>query len=42
LLGASSCRRTEDGFAVYSEEELGLARRGGDTDQCPFDCQCCF
>lgn len=35
--------RTEDGFAIYTEEELGLGRRGGgDTDLCPFDCDCCF
>jgi hypothetical protein len=35
-------KRTEEGFPVYSEEELGLGKRGGDTDLCPFDCDCCF
>ncbi|PNH12000.1 hypothetical protein TSOC_001121 [Tetrabaena socialis] len=35
--------RTEEGFPIYSEEELGLAKsKGGDTDLCPFDCECCF
>jgi hypothetical protein len=36
-------KRTEEGFAIYSEEELGLHRKGaGETDLCPFDCECCF
>lgn len=36
-------RRTEEGYAVYSEAELGLGKQGGgDTDKCPFDCDCCF
>jgi hypothetical protein len=36
-------KRTEEGYAVYSEEELGLGKKGGgDTPQCPFDCDCCF
>ena len=48
--GAARARkRTEEGFAIYSEEELGLAGGGGkgrkdagDTELCPFDCDCCF
>lgn len=36
------CRRTEDGYAIYSEAELGFGKGGGDTDKCPFDCDCCF
>ncbi|PNW78943.1 hypothetical protein CHLRE_09g395325v5 [Chlamydomonas reinhardtii] len=35
-------KRTEEGFAIYTEDELGLGRKGGDTDLCPFDCECCF
>ncbi|GFR45278.1 hypothetical protein Agub_g6386 [Astrephomene gubernaculifera] len=35
-------KRTEEGYAIYSEEELGLAKKGGDTDLCPFDCDCCY
>ncbi|GAX81609.1 hypothetical protein CEUSTIGMA_g9037.t1 [Chlamydomonas eustigma] len=37
-------KRTEEGYAIYTEEELGLSNnsKGGDTDLCPFDCQCCF
>ena len=34
-------RVTDDGFKIYTEEELGIGK-GGDTDLCPFDCDCCF
>uniref|UniRef100_A0A061RCL0 DUF1764-domain-containing protein n=1 Tax=Tetraselmis sp. GSL018 TaxID=582737 RepID=A0A061RCL0_9CHLO len=34
-------KRTEEGFPIYNEEELKL-NKGGDTDLCPFDCDCCF
>lgn len=41
--GASSSRRrtTDDGLPLYDVSDLGLGR-GGDTSECPFDCQCCF
>ena len=32
---------TQDGYKVYKLEELGVGK-GGDTDLCPFDCDCCF
>lgn len=32
---------TEEGFPIYSVEELKLGQ-GGDTTDCPFDCWCCF
>jgi Eukaryotic protein of unknown function (DUF1764) len=35
-------QRTEEGWAVYSEAELKLSSKGGGTDLCPFDCNCCF
>jgi hypothetical protein len=35
-------RVTEDGYKIYTLEELGLNTNGGDTDLCPFDCDCCF
>jgi|LauGreSBDMM110SN_4_FD.fasta_scaffold81688_1 hypothetical protein len=36
-------KRTEEGYAIYTEDELNLANnKGGDTDLCPFDCDCCF
>lgn len=36
-------RRTNDGLAIYSEEELGISRAdAGGTPFCPFDCSCCF
>ena len=35
-------KRTEEGWPIYTEEELKLGNEGGDTADCPFDCQCCF
>ena len=36
-------KKTEEGFNIYTEEELKLAEeKGGDTADCPFDCECCF
>lgn len=35
-------KRTEEGFRIFSEEELGLLKSGGETDNCPFDCDCCY
>lgn len=35
-------KKTEEGFAIYTEDELGMGKKGGDTDKCPFDCDCCF
>ena len=32
----------DTGFNVYTEEQLGISTKGGDTPLCPFDCQCCF
>eukprot|EP00002_Diphylleia_rotans_P002502 TRINITY_DN11576_c0_g1_i1.p1 TRINITY_DN11576_c0_g1~~TRINITY_DN11576_c0_g1_i1.p1 ORF type:complete len:188 (+),score=44.95 TRINITY_DN11576_c0_g1_i1:60-623(+) len=34
-------RKIVDGLKVYTEDELKIGR-GGDTDLCPFDCDCCF
>jgi hypothetical protein len=39
----TSRRKTEDGFTVYSAEELGFNKKNaGGTKLCPFDCDCCF
>ena len=35
-------KRTEEGYAIYGEDELGLGKKGGDTPLCPFDCDCCY
>jgi hypothetical protein len=36
-------KRTDEGYQIYSEEELGLGNKGGgDTPLCPFDCDCCY
>lgn len=36
-------KRIEDGFVVYSEEELGFNRKNvGGFVLCFFDCDCCF
>lgn len=32
---------TEEGFRIYSTAELKIGQ-GGRTDQCPFECSCCF
>lgn len=40
--GDGGRKRTEEGYRVFREEELGLAGGGGDTPLCPFDCDCCF
>ncbi|EPT04223.1 hypothetical protein FOMPIDRAFT_1021927 [Fomitopsis schrenkii] len=35
-------RKTEEGFAIYKEDELGISDTGGNTPLCPFDCDCCY
>lgn len=37
----ASRKYTEEGYRIYSEDELKI-RGGGDTADCPFDCSCCF
>lgn len=32
---------TEEGYKIYSVDELNIGRGGG-TELCPFDCDCCF
>ena len=34
-------RFTEEGFKIYTTDELNIGK-GGDTADCPFDCNCCF
>ncbi|KAG8760257.1 hypothetical protein FRC14_003555 [Serendipita sp. 396] len=40
--GKAGRKRTDEGFLIYTEEELGLNKEGGDTPLCPFDCDCCY
>ncbi|KIM85372.1 hypothetical protein PILCRDRAFT_817378 [Piloderma croceum F 1598] len=40
--GSGPRRKTEEGFSIFKEDELGIGGEGGDTPLCPFDCQCCF
>lgn len=35
-------KKTEEGFSIYTEEELGFGKAGGGSELCPFDCDCCF
>lgn len=36
-------KTTEDGLAIYTEDELGINKAdAGNTPLCPFDCSCCF
>ncbi len=39
--GSNSRRKTDDGYAIYSVQELNIGK-GGDTEDCPFDCECCY
>lgn len=34
-------RQKVDGVFVYNLDELGVGK-GGDTEECPFDCKCCY
>jgi hypothetical protein len=34
-------KKTNEGYALYSEKELRIDQGGG-TPLCPFDCNCCF
>ncbi|GAA5960816.1 hypothetical protein JCM3765_000827 [Sporobolomyces pararoseus] len=34
-------KKTEDGLPIYDTSELKIGL-GGDTELCPFDCECCF
>lgn len=40
--GTGPRRKTEEGFSVYKEDELGINVETGGTPLCPFDCNCCF
>ncbi|QRV72447.1 hypothetical protein RhiJN_00461 [Ceratobasidium sp. AG-Ba] len=40
--GTGPRKRTEEGYAIYKEDELNIGLDGGDTPLCPFDCDCCF
>jgi hypothetical protein len=35
-------RRTEEGFRIFTVDELRIGQGEGDTPLCPFDCDCCF
>ncbi|KAI0004166.1 hypothetical protein BJV74DRAFT_809509 [Russula compacta] len=40
--GTGPRRKTDEGFAIYKEDELGIKAEAGGTPLCPFDCNCCF
>ncbi|KAJ7900136.1 hypothetical protein B0H14DRAFT_2672445 [Mycena olivaceomarginata] len=40
--GSGPRQKTEEGWSIYKEDELGISNEGGDTPLCPFDCDCCF
>jgi len=40
--GKEPRKKTEEGWNIYKEDELGIAGAGGNTPLCPFDCDCCF
>jgi hypothetical protein len=39
--GNKGKRRKIDELDLYSTEELNIGK-GGDTEDCPFDCKCCY
>jgi len=39
--GPKQRKKTEEGWNIYTEEELRLGGGGG-TPLCPWDCQCCW
>jgi len=40
--GTGPRRKTEEGFGIFKEAELGINPEAGGTPLCPFDCDCCF
>ena len=34
-------KHTDDGLKIYNEDDLNIGK-GGNTPECPFDCNCCF
>ncbi|KAL0491187.1 hypothetical protein AKO1_010659 [Acrasis kona] len=43
MRGEQKGRKNIDGLPIYSLEELNPSgKRGGDTELCPFDCDCCY
>ncbi|KAH9047544.1 hypothetical protein EDB84DRAFT_1460893 [Lactarius hengduanensis] len=40
--GTGPRRKTEEGFSIFKEDELGINVEAGGTPLCPFDCNCCF
>lgn len=41
LTEGATRRFTEDGLPIYLWEEI-ISPGGGDSPDCPFDCQCCY
>ncbi|KAI0274815.1 hypothetical protein BC834DRAFT_14927 [Gloeopeniophorella convolvens] len=38
--GTGPRRKTEEGFSIFKEDELGISAEAGGTPLCPFDCNC--
>ncbi|KAJ1980831.1 hypothetical protein H4R33_005387 [Dimargaris cristalligena] len=39
--GTRTKQKTVDGYHIYTLTDLKIGQ-GGDTAECPFDCECCF
>ncbi|KAK9765179.1 hypothetical protein K7432_006692 [Basidiobolus ranarum] len=39
--GKQGRKTTEEGYPVFDSSELNIGT-GGDTEDCPFDCTCCY
>ncbi|GAK64274.1 DUF1764-domain-containing protein [Moesziomyces antarcticus] len=40
--GGGERKTTDDGLRIFSAAELGMNDDGGDTELCPFDCNCSY
>jgi hypothetical protein len=38
----STSRKTDDGLRLFTPMDLNIGKGNGDTELCPFDCDCCF
>lgn len=40
-LHKKATRLTDDGLPIWTDKEMKIGQ-GGDSPDCPFDCECCF
>lgn len=35
-------KKTEEGYKIFTMDELKIGQGSGETADCPFDCKCCY